>query len=118
MKSRLLCVAMLVYVASALFDDLFTYFYVVRSNVYAEANPRSAILYLPPALCVALDVALFSVTILAMKLVARRGCLVDWRWLALALAIVRAMPAAHNALLALLGIETPIPRIYDLFAQK
>ena len=133
LNSRLWIVG-LIYFSGALIDDFTTYFYVKLLGLYAEANPIIAAYWMdkPLWLWVIRDFAVLLMALLIAKSFRRfvdflrsrspnstvLTCLRNrWLWPLYLVAIVRCLPAAHNALLIYFGIETPLTDLlHDLLA--
>ena len=110
----------LLYIVASLLDTSFTYIYVVKLGIYAEANPFMApiIFNYPPYIPFLLDLSTLMV-VLASTLAYKRlaqclGCInIAYRsWLIPAIiCIARFLPVIHNFILISTGYETPLPQL-------
>ena len=123
----------ILFAAGSVVDNLLTYWFVVAEGRFFEANPFTApFIYSQPLYMWFVRAVLFYLFAVAIGLVYRylmhflsRGYPPDvraealkmasrWWVIPFVVAVIRILPVIHNTL-ALLGIETPLPRVYDLF---
>ena len=129
---RWLRISVALYAAGSVLDNLLTWWFVVIEKRFYEANPFAApYVYTEPLYMWFVRDALFFLFVVAigfgyrylMDFLSRRDppdvrakvLRVASRWwvIPLVAAVLRILPVIHNTL-ALLGIETPLPRVYDL----